>query len=106
MKALARQPKDRYPTVEAFRRDLELFQTGYSVSAKRDTFREQAWKLIKRNKGASVATAAALLVLLMGGVLSLVFINNARLRAEEARRKADANYAAFQESVRKSVRRL
>ena len=40
MKALAKNPQDRYPTVEALRKDIERFQEGRSVSAKEDTKRE------------------------------------------------------------------
>src|SRR5262249_59769154 len=63
MKALAKHPQDRYPNVESLRHDIERFQEGRSVSAKDDTFREAIWKLLKRNKGASVTAAVALLVL-------------------------------------------
>jgi serine/threonine protein kinase len=73
MKALAKEQKDRYPTVEDLRQDIERFQEGRSVSAKADTNWEIIWKLVKRNKGASAGLAAALLVL----VASLVFIFDA-----------------------------
>ena len=42
MKALAKNPQDRYPNVEALRKDIERFQEGRSVSAKEDTFKEMA----------------------------------------------------------------
>jgi serine/threonine protein kinase len=63
MKALARLPKDRYPTVEALRRDIERFQEGRSVSAKRDSLRERAWKLAKRNLAVTLVSAVALVLL-------------------------------------------
>ena len=63
MKALSKRPQDRYQTVEALRRDVELFQAGRSVSAKEDTKWEQFRKLVKRNKGLSVGVAVALLAL-------------------------------------------
>jgi serine/threonine protein kinase/Leucine-rich repeat (LRR) protein len=59
MKALARQPQDRYPSVEALRSDIERFQEGRSVSAKPDTVRELVWKLCKRNRAVSLVTAVA-----------------------------------------------
>lgn len=65
MKALARQPQDRYANVEALRRDIERFQEGRSVSAKEDTTREMLVKFVKRNKAFSVTTLIALLVLLV-----------------------------------------
>jgi serine/threonine protein kinase len=82
LKALAMAPADRYQTVEALRRDVELFLEGRSVSAKQDTFREMAWKLVKRNKGVSVATAASLVVLVIVVVFFLKINYQARVEAE------------------------
>jgi len=63
MKALAKNPQNRYPTVEALRKDIERFQEGRSVSAKEDTYREAVWRLVKRNKALSAATAVLVVVL-------------------------------------------
>ncbi len=92
MKALTKDKQDRYPNVEALRRDIERFQEGRSVSVKEDTKREMVWKFAKRNKGFSAGMAATLVVL----VSSLFFIGQAWLRAEAARRTAEDNYAAYQ----------
>ncbi len=64
MKALAKEPANRYPSVEALRHDIERFQEGRSVSAKADTVRELAWKLVKRNKLASAFAVVLAMVLL------------------------------------------
>jgi len=88
MKALAKQPKNRYPSVEAFRRDLELFLEGRSVSAKQDTFREQTWKLLKRNKGESVTAALALVVLVFVMTLSFRAILEQKANADVEKTKA------------------
>jgi tetratricopeptide (TPR) repeat protein len=103
MKALAKEKTDRYQTIEAMHKDIELFQEGRSVSAKQDTFREMLWKLVKRNKGASIATGIALLVLLTVLAVSFQFINAARLRAEVAQNKAEENYQAYAKQVRESA---
>ncbi len=66
LKAMAQDPKDRYPNVESLRKDLEWFQEGRSVSAKADSTREMLWKLLKRNRMASAFTAALALVLVWG----------------------------------------
>ncbi len=88
LKALARFPADRYQTVEALGRDVQLFLEGRSVSARRDSAWELFKKLVRRNKGASAAAAAAALVLaaVVGVFLKLNY--DARVRAEE-------NYAAY-----------
>jgi serine/threonine protein kinase len=110
MKALALKPDDRYTTVQSLRRDIERFQEGRSVSAKSDSFREIAWKLVKRNKGASLATGIGLLVSLAVLVVSFQLINAARLRAEDERNNAEIErnkakeaYQAYLDQVKGSV---
>jgi serine/threonine protein kinase len=92
MKAMARQPADRYPRVEALRRDVERFMEGRSVSAKPDTAREMAWKLVKRNKLASAFTTLLAVV--------LVWSSWTNWQARNATARA---YADFQAQVNKSV---
>ena len=95
MKALAKRPEDRYPSADALRRDIELYSEGRAVSAKPDSAWESLVKLAKRNKGASVALAAASLVL--AGVVSVAFWINLREKhiAQGERDKSDASLAAF-----------
>lgn len=96
MKALALKPQNRYQSVEGLRRDVERFQEGRSVSAKRDTPWESAVKFVKRNKAFSAATSVGLVTLTT--VLAVAFNVNyaARLRAEEALVLANRNYNAYQ----------
>lgn len=65
MKAMARDPAGRYPKVEAFRQDIERYLEGRSVSAKQDTTREMIWKLVRRNKAVSAASAVFLCLLML-----------------------------------------
>jgi hypothetical protein len=97
MKALAKKPQDRYQHVEALRKDIERYQEGRSVSAKQDTFREMAWKLVKRNKGFSAASVAGFLVALI--ILSFSFKYNyvARVRAETAKQETARVFANYQQ---------
>jgi hypothetical protein len=71
--------------------------SGHSVSAKEDIFREMAWKLAKRNKGASLATAAALLVLATVLAVSFSFINDARINAESQQSRVEQALGAFEQ---------
>jgi serine/threonine protein kinase len=84
MKALARKPADRYPSVEELRRDIERFQEGRAVSAKDDTRWEQVVKFAKRHPGLTAVSLAA--AVLLAVVLGFSFHINiqARLDAERA----------------------
>src|SRR5262245_12428669 len=95
LKALARNPADRYQTVAALQKDIQLYLEGRSVSAKHDTAWEMFKKLVKRNKGASIATAAALVVLAVVAGVFLKINYDGRVEAEGARAHAEENYTAF-----------
>jgi serine/threonine protein kinase len=92
MKALAKRKEDRYATVALLRQDIERFLEGRSVSAKQDTIREMAVKLVKRNRGVSIATTAAAVVL----SVALVWFLVALLRANSRTRQAYDAYVAEQ----------
>ena len=86
MKALAKNKADRYQTVEGMRQDIERFLEGRSVSAKPDTVREMAVKLVRRNQGVSIATAAAVRLFIVG-VWSLIAVVSANARTRMKRRR-------------------
>jgi tetratricopeptide (TPR) repeat protein/Leucine-rich repeat (LRR) protein len=97
MKALAHDPANRYPGVEAFRQDIERFLEGRSVSAKQDTTQEMLWKLVRRNKGVSAASVVFMALLLV--VLWFTFKN---YLAKEARTRQAV--PAFVRAARLSVK--
>ncbi len=96
MKALAKEKRDRYQTIDALRKDIERFTEGRSVSAKQDTVREQAIKFVKRNKAVSFATAASVILLMV--VVSVFVTINYRARVA-----AESHYQAYRAQVKKSL---
>jgi hypothetical protein len=86
MKALARDPAHRYPTVEALRQDIERYQEGRSVSAKEDTTAAMIWKFVKRNKALSAAALVVAVVLVWSSIVNFL----ARREAEVAKADKDA----------------
>jgi hypothetical protein len=66
------------------------------VSARPDTFREAAWKLLKRNKAISAVTAAAVLL------LSFVLVRSSWANYQ-ARRETEQAYQAYRDQVKQSV---
>ena len=104
MKALSLKMEDRYGSVEEFRRDIELYLEGRAVSAKEDTFAESIVKLVKRNKGVSVAAAVGMLaVMIVVGVgywLNLQERQRAEEEADKARLARDEATRAREEAER------
>ncbi|MGE3803256.1 MAG: protein kinase [Gemmataceae bacterium] len=82
MKALARDPAARYQTVEGFRRDLELFLEGHAVSAKDDSLWETLVKILRRNRGVSLAAGVGLVLLAAVVCVSVVVNYSARRQIE------------------------
>ncbi|MFN4259995.1 MAG: protein kinase domain-containing protein [Gemmataceae bacterium] len=109
LKALARDPVERYLTVERLRGDIELFLEGRSVSVKPDTTWETTVKLVKRNKAVSAVSAAAALLLLMVLAGSAWLNYQSRLQTEDAlqdyRAHVSKSIPAFLEAARMSVNR-
>ena len=84
MKALAKRPDQRYQTVAALRRDIELFLEGRAVSAKEYTPLETVLRLVRRHRAISLITAVSLLALLTVGGLGYYFNLLERRQAEDA----------------------
>jgi WD40 repeat protein/tetratricopeptide (TPR) repeat protein len=69
LKAIAREPGDRYPTAAALGTDLARFLDDRPVLARQSTLLERSWRWCRRNPllaGATLAAAAAILLLAIG----------------------------------------
>ncbi len=87
MRAMSRRPTDRYESVGALARDINLFLEGRAVSAKEDSLFESLVKLIRRNKAVAGSAAAALAVVAVIGTLSILRILAERDRAVRAQQE-------------------
>ena len=81
MKALRKEPDRRYASVDALIDDLDRYQHGLPVRARRASVAYRASKFVRRNRLA-VAAAAVLLVSLVGGMTATS--RQARLAALES----------------------
>jgi tetratricopeptide (TPR) repeat protein len=86
LKALRKEPKERYLTAEQLASDLRAYLDGRPVAARRGTFRYRAAKFIRRNRPA-LAGAAVLAATLLAGIAGVIW--QARV-ANDERRKAEA----------------
>ena len=98
MKALQRQPGDRYVSVDAFSADLRRFLDGEPVSARPLTVGYRVGRFIARNRLA-VGSAAAVVFLLVTGLAATGW---SYLQAEAARAEATTRF----EQVRALARRM
>ena len=86
LKALRKEPHQRYPTVEQLEADIHAWLGGQPVLARRGTWRYRAGKFIRRNK-VPLAAAALLVVSVAGGVAGVMSQSRA---ANRQRQRAEA----------------
>jgi tetratricopeptide (TPR) repeat protein len=87
LKALRKEPKERYRTTEQLTSDLRAFLEGRPVEARRGTLRYRAGKFIRRRRF-SLAAATLLAISLAAGVAGVLWqarVANAERRRAEAR---------------------
>jgi eukaryotic-like serine/threonine-protein kinase len=89
IKALKKNPHERYASVSAFAEDLQRYLSDEPIHARPDTFVYRAVKFVKRHRIAvSLATAAALAIVI-GLFGTLLQAHTARLQRDTAIRERD-----------------
>jgi non-specific serine/threonine protein kinase/serine/threonine-protein kinase len=83
LKALSKEPRRRYASVEQFSEDVRRHLEGLPVIARKDTLKYRASKFVSRNKVAAAA-AAVVFVTLVGGIVATAWEAHAA-RVERAR---------------------
>ncbi|MFH0911107.1 MAG: tetratricopeptide repeat protein [Planctomycetota bacterium] len=87
LKAIARQPEDRYPHVHQLAADLQRFLDGVPVTAYRAGIARRLWKLFRRHSTMSLLVGALILTLILTG--AVVYLNRQKDRLEIERREAN-----------------
>ena len=88
LKALKKNPAERYATADAFMQDVQRYQAGQPVQARPDSTLYWFRKFIARNKLAVGGTAAVAPLLMMATLVSLWQAGMAREQAALAQREA------------------
>jgi tetratricopeptide (TPR) repeat protein len=96
LKAIAREPNDRYASVEQFADDVRRHLDGRPVLARQATWSYRSRKFVRRHR-LGVAFAATVAVLAVGGAVAVV-VQAARIAAERDR-AVDAEQRAVKEAA-------
>ncbi|WP_147652935.1 protein kinase domain-containing protein [Vulcaniibacterium gelatinicum] len=86
LKALAKKPEQRYPSVEALAQDLQRYQMGRPVQARAQSVRYRFGKYVKRHRWA--LASAALVLAVMSAAFAIVAWQAREALAEAARAQA------------------
>src|SRR5262249_18703884 len=113
LKAMSREPGERYPTATALAEDLRCFLADRPIRARRTPLWERTWRLCKRNRLVASLTALLVIFLLAATVASfwaaLHFEQTAQQKAEErdkaekARKEAVDNFDAAEKARKEAV---
>ena len=101
-KALAREKEARYPTAEAFAEDLKRYLSNQVILARPPSTFYQLRCFAKRNRLASLAIGASILMLIGGGTLSTYLFLKERKANTEKDRALDVADEAKREAVKNS----
>src|SRR5262249_9139226 len=97
LKAMAKDPAERYPSAEALAEDLRRFLADRPIRARRSTVAEQAWRWCRRNPAVATLTASVallLVILAIGASVAAVWLGLGRGEARGAKVKLGEQHKA------------
>jgi len=86
-KATALLPKDRYASMSEFTADLRRYRNGEAVAALPDTLLLQVMRWMSRHRGATLAALVFLLLVGIGGILTLQLRHASQVAKERRHRQ-------------------
>jgi hypothetical protein len=92
LKALRKEPSERYATARDFADDLQRFLDNRPVLARRPTAAERLRKLGRRHPSLVVAGLVVMALLVAGSLLSMLLIRGEQERTRAEQRKAEEAY--------------
>lgn len=95
LKALQKDPENRYTSVTEFTADLDKYRHGFATSAENAGFFTQLRLLINRNKATSLVIAAFMIILTVSGIIAFKKIDDERKVALSAQNKAEQSLKLY-----------
>jgi hypothetical protein len=92
LKALCKEPSERYSTARELADDLERFLDHRPIHARRPTAMERLWKSARRHPALVSAGLLVLLLLLAASLVSTFLIRNEQARTSAEQQKAEEAY--------------
>jgi eukaryotic-like serine/threonine-protein kinase len=87
LKAMKKDPAERYPSVTAFAEDLRHYLRNEPISARPDSIVYRAKKFVSRNRTAVVLSGIALLAVIAGGVVTFLQARAVQAECDLAQRQ-------------------
>jgi tetratricopeptide (TPR) repeat protein len=90
LKAMAKDPAERYPSAAALAADVERWLADEPVTARREPWSVRAWRWVRRHRTSVTGAAALLLTAVIALAVGLVVVGREQRRTEERRLDAEA----------------
>jgi serine/threonine protein kinase len=91
LRALSKEPSDRYPSAGALAREIQQFLADEPVDAFADPFHVRALRWAKRNRTLVSSAAALLITALIGLTIGMVLLGQANRQIEEKKELAETH---------------
>ena len=94
LKAMARDPAERYATASALAEDLERWLADEPVAANRESIVERSGRWLRRNRSIAASALAASLLITATSIFAAVLVNSYRVAAEASESQANSDRVA------------
>jgi serine/threonine protein kinase len=102
LKAVAKEPGDRYPTAQDLADDLERFLGDHPILARRPSLAEKAMKWARRHRAVMASALAALLITMAGLAIATILTAQAYDRERKKAQEAEDQRTRAEESFRQA----